>query len=233
YTVMDTLIRIYKSSPHTSLDHTNETDGTNTQKADEQNKGKQAKINDNDNELTRRISTVVEPSNTITTEQERDLRRHSHTGTFRRGLSIEQNETTTTITTITKTVDKKCSIKSNDTIVVLPTIPSMDVDESNDMSHRPLAPLASSETFSDVDAISRDSQQKQDNKISSINNEENHLNEESSHKTTKSDFDSLEKLFDFPSSDISSENRLDVEHSSHTTARIRFSDTNEIINSDK
>ncbi len=38
YTVMDTLIRIYKSSPHASLDNTNETDGTNAQKTDEQNK---------------------------------------------------------------------------------------------------------------------------------------------------------------------------------------------------
>jgi hypothetical protein len=35
---MDTLIRIYKSSPHASLDNTNETDGTNAQKTDEQNK---------------------------------------------------------------------------------------------------------------------------------------------------------------------------------------------------
>jgi hypothetical protein len=32
---METLIRIYKSSPHSSLDHTNEAD---TQKTDEQNK---------------------------------------------------------------------------------------------------------------------------------------------------------------------------------------------------
>ncbi|CAM4810531.1 unnamed protein product, partial [Rotaria magnacalcarata] len=37
YTVMETLIRIYKSSPQTSLDHTTETDGTTTQKNDEQN----------------------------------------------------------------------------------------------------------------------------------------------------------------------------------------------------
>lgn len=35
---METLIRIYKSSPHTSLDHANEIDGTNVQKNDEQNK---------------------------------------------------------------------------------------------------------------------------------------------------------------------------------------------------
>ncbi len=72
---MDTLIRIYKSSPHASLDNTNETDGTNAQKTDEQNKydeiefiwnvyfsnivcrEKQIKINEHENELTRRIST--------------------------------------------------------------------------------------------------------------------------------------------------------------------------------
>ncbi|CAF0748514.1 unnamed protein product [Rotaria sordida] len=228
YSVMDTLIRLYKSSPHTSLDHTNEIDGTNIQKSDEQNKGKQIKINENENELTRRISTVLDISNTQSKEQERDLRRHSHTGTFRRGLSIEQNETTTitttTTTTLQKIVDKKCSIKPHDTIVILPSIPSMDVDELNDTSHRPLAPLASSETFSDVDALSRDSQQQQDLKISSINNEESNI------KTPKSDFDSLEKLFDFPSSDISSEARLDIERSSQqSTTRIRFSDTDQII----
>ncbi|CAF0742957.1 unnamed protein product [Rotaria sp. Silwood1] len=234
YTVMDTLIRIYKSSPHTSLDNTNEIDGTNIQKSDEQNKGKQIKINENDNELTRRISTVVEISNTKKAEQERDLRRHSHTGTFHRGLSIEQPEATTPTTTVTKTVDKKSSIKSNDAIVMLPTIPSMDVDDSNDILHRPLAPLASSETFSDVDALNRDTQQKQDINSSSIDNEENHLKEESTCKTTKSDFDSLEKLFDFPSSEMSSETHLDIEHPSQsTTTRIRFSDMDQIITSDK
>ena len=41
---MDTLIRVYKSSPHTSLDHTNETDATNAQKSDEQNKYEMTKF---------------------------------------------------------------------------------------------------------------------------------------------------------------------------------------------
>lgn len=36
YTVMDTLIRVYKASPHVSVDHTNETDANNTQKNEEQ-----------------------------------------------------------------------------------------------------------------------------------------------------------------------------------------------------
>ena len=34
---METLIRVYKSSPHTSLDHTTETDA-NAHKTDEQHK---------------------------------------------------------------------------------------------------------------------------------------------------------------------------------------------------
>jgi hypothetical protein len=38
---MDTLIRVYKSSPHTSLDHANETDATKT---DEHNKYEKIKI---------------------------------------------------------------------------------------------------------------------------------------------------------------------------------------------
>jgi hypothetical protein len=41
---MDTLIRIYKSSPHTSLDHTNETDGAHAQKTEEQNKYEKIEI---------------------------------------------------------------------------------------------------------------------------------------------------------------------------------------------
>lgn len=38
YTVMETLIRVYKSSPHTSLDHTNDVEGGHghsTQKTEE------------------------------------------------------------------------------------------------------------------------------------------------------------------------------------------------------
>ncbi len=43
YTVMETLIRVYKSSPHTSLDNTIEIDGSNSNplnKTDEQHKQK-------------------------------------------------------------------------------------------------------------------------------------------------------------------------------------------------
>ncbi|CAF4372463.1 unnamed protein product, partial [Adineta steineri] len=66
---------------------------------------KPIKISEIDNELTRRISTVVETSVTTTTEQERDLRRHSHIGSFQRGISIDQNEIVTT-TVVTKTTEK-------------------------------------------------------------------------------------------------------------------------------
>jgi hypothetical protein len=35
---METLIRVYKSSPHTSLDHTVEIDGATTHKTDDHHK---------------------------------------------------------------------------------------------------------------------------------------------------------------------------------------------------
>ena len=48
----------------------------------------------------------------------------------------------------------------------------MDIDESSDTPHRSLAPLASSETFSDViAALNNDDQQKQDAQSLSPNNE--------------------------------------------------------------
>jgi hypothetical protein len=110
------------------------------------------KINEVENELTRRISTgtfkredrglvasidlldiaVVETIDAATTEQEHDLRRHSHIGTFRRGLSesnkqrlyddhgylrlgIDQNEAvTTTKTTTTTTTTTTMSLKGAD-----------------------------------------------------------------------------------------------------------------------
>jgi len=36
YTVMETLIRVYKSSPHTSVDHTTEADSVVVQKTEQQ-----------------------------------------------------------------------------------------------------------------------------------------------------------------------------------------------------
>ncbi|CAF0931183.1 unnamed protein product [Adineta steineri] len=232
HTVMEILIRIYKSSPHTSLDHTNETD---TQKTDEHHKEKPIKISEIDNELTRRISTV-ETSVTTTTEQERDLRRHSHIGSFQRGISIDQNEIVTT-TVVTKTTEKKISIKSSEATVALPTlatIPSMDIDELTETPHRPLAPLASSETFTDVNSLSHDDHKLQGNaKISSTKNKKEHLSPQTSSKTTKSEFDSLEILFDFPSSGISSNTHLNVEQPPHNMSHLCFNDNHQILTTDK
>ena len=110
----------------------------------------------------------------------------------------------------------------------------MDIEDSNDPLHPPLAPLASSETFSDVDALHRDSQPQLNVKKLSVDFKQNGIHEELSRKTTKSEFDSLEKLFDFPSSEISNEPSLEIEPTSrNTTSRIRFSDTDQIINANK
>jgi hypothetical protein len=126
------------------------------------------------------------------------------------------------------------SIKSTEATVILSTIPSVeDIDESIDMSHRPLAPLASSETFSDVTALTRDDQPKQEMKTASINNENKFLNPESSCKPTKSHFDSLEILFDFSSSGISNDIHVANENSTQDSSHIRSSETNPIINTNK
>ncbi len=110
----------------------------------------------------------------------------------------------------------------------------MDIDELVDTSHRPLAPLASSETYSDVVGLTGDDQQqKQDIKTSSTTHEEKPSNEQSSRKTTKSEFDSLEILFDFPSSGISTNTHLTVEQSSQAVNHISFSHNDQIISADK
>ncbi len=113
------------------------------------------------------------------------------------------------------------TIKSNEANVILSPIPSVDIDETGDTPHRPLAPLASSETFSDGVGLNHD---EQDNK----NN-----NQQTDRKIPKTEFDSLEVLFDFPSSGISSDAQLDIEQTSESTNHIRFSDANRTITSDK
>ncbi len=120
-------------------------------------------------------------------------------------------------------------IKPNEATVALPTIPSVDIDESIDtfLRHPPLAPLASSETFSDVAALSHDEQSKEDIKTLSTNNENK------SSKTTKHEFDSLEVLFDFPSSGISSDMHLEIGNTTQNSNHIRFSDANQIISTNK
>jgi len=120
-------------------------------------------------------------------------------------------------------------MKPNEATVALPTIPSVDIDESIDtfLRHPPLAPLASSETFSDVAALSHDEQSKEDIKTLSTNNENK------SSKTTKHEFDSLEVLFDFPSSKMSSDIQLETENKSQTADHRRRSHTNPLISTEK
>jgi len=115
-------------------------------------------------------------------------------------------------------------IKPTETTVNLSAMPSMEITSSMDRLHRPLAPLASSETFSDVGSIYRDEQQIKDlpknNRISNpiIRN---------------NDFDSLEILFDFPSVDLSNDSQPDILRSTENPCRIRFSDQTQIINTPK
>jgi hypothetical protein len=128
-------------------------------------------------------------------------------------------------------------LKSSDGNVMLPTIPSVDIDETLDILHHPLAPLASSETFTDVAALIREDQQKEEEKGLSVNNDLNSPKKESSIKiitpTTKTAYDSLEVLFDFPSSSISTDTQLEVVHTSQSANRIRFADNDQIISTNK
>ncbi|CAF3276365.1 unnamed protein product, partial [Rotaria sp. Silwood2] len=232
YTVMETLIRVYKSSPHTSLDHTVETDGTNSntiQKSDERQKEKKtSQINEHDNEFTRRVSEGAKLlTANFTTEQERDLRRHSHIGTFCRGLSIDHNETITTA----KTNEKKLSIRTTERSSGLITSSSMNITASIDKLHGTLAPLASSETFSDVVSICRDEQQKKH--LSSNNGISNNTDKNSSHITKDNDFNSLEILFDFPSVNLTNDSQTDMIRAPETHCRVRYSENTHTNNTTK
>lgn len=104
----------------------------------------------------------------------------------------------------------------------------MDVDESADAVHRPLAPLASSETFTDVVGISNGIEIPNDDKrLPSPEPETPTAADQPTDRTraAKSDFDSLEILFDFPSSGISTDTQLDENRISQSSNRIRFSDS--------
>jgi hypothetical protein len=119
------------------------------------------------------------------------------------------------------------SIKPNESNSFLPTIPSMDVDESAEAVHRPLAPLASSETFTDMAGISNGSGMLPNDKpLLSPEPETPTANNQPTNQTkaTKSDFDSLEVLFDFPSSGISTDTQLDEGRIPESSNRIRFSE---------
>ena len=124
------------------------------------------------------------------------------------------------------------SIRPNESISFLPTIPSMDVDESVDAAHRPLAPLASSETFTDVVGISHSERQHDDQPVTSPEPESPSPAHQQPNrtKTTKSEFDSLEILFDFPSSGISTETQLDESRISQSSNRIRFLEDERVLN---
>ena len=101
----------------------------------------------------------------------------------------------------------------------------MNIAESIDRLHRVLAPLASSETFSDVTSIYRDEQQKKDLPITLISEEK------PVRMGRNNDFDSLEILFDFPSTDLKTDSQTNLLRPSHSPSRIRFSETPQIITS--
>ena len=103
------------------------------------------------------------------------------------------------------------------------------MDDGIDALNPPLAPLASSETFSDLVMLNSDVQENRDNKIPSNNNEDDRLSQEAKHEKVKNDFDSLELLFDFPSSEISSDIHLNVEQSSKS---IRFPENHKTLNAE-
>ena len=102
----------------------------------------------------------------------------------------------------------------------------MDNIGSTNRENRVLAPLASSETFSDVNSIFHDEQQTKKDLPSVSNSEE---------KTTRinrnNDFDSLEILFDFPSMDLTTDSQRNLQRPSHSPSRIRFAQNTQIINS--
>ena len=171
---------------------------------------------------------------------------------------IDQHEPVTTTTTTTTAVVTKITEKSlfkseilsivryfncievtiktgatHMTLPMLPTIPSVDCEETTDQPSRPLAPLASSETFSDVAALANDDQPAKETLSVSTETDNSSSKGKTAVKTTKSDFDSLEVLFDFPSSGLSSDTPLETEDAIRTSTHIRFTEMNQIIGTEK
>lgn len=101
----------------------------------------------------------------------------------------------------------------------------MNITESIDQLHRVLAPLASSETFSDVTSIYHDEPQKKDLPIK-VTCEEKPVG-----MGRNNDFDSLEILFDFPSNELKTDSQANLLRPSQSPSRIRFSETPQIITS--
>ncbi len=112
-----------------------------------------------------------------------------------------------------------------------PSTPLMNVTGSMDKLHRPLAPLASSETFSDVGSIYNEEQKQK--KGVSMNNGLKNSEKIPTRITKNTDFDSLEILFDFPSVDLSTDSPNEIVRPPGSPCRIRFSENTEIINTTK
>jgi hypothetical protein len=122
------------------------------------------------------------------------------------------------------------SIKSTEPTLVLPGTSSMDIARTVEKLHRPLAPLASSETFSDVGSLCHNDRQKTN---LPVNNGTSYFDTQSNTITRNNDFDSLEILFDFPSTDLFTDSQNDVIPTVETPCRIRFSENTQIINTNK
>lgn len=122
------------------------------------------------------------------------------------------------------------SLKSIETSNNLAAHPAVDPPGFATRTHPTLAPLASSETFSDVVSLYHDEQ----SKANAARTDEPLQTEQRSRRTTKiNDFDSLEILFDFPSSNLSNEVQSTTSHPTEAPARIRFSENAQIININK
>ena len=122
-------------------------------------------------------------------------------------------------------------MKSGDSGSNLPTILSIDLDDASGTLDRSMAPLASSETFSDGISICCD---EQDKALATAQPNGLLKSEKPSNlKATSSNFDSLEVLFDFSSSSLTNEPPTEPKRSSETPSRIRFSDNIQTINPSK
>ena len=104
------------------------------------------------------------------------------------------------------------NVRINEPLPALSAIPSMDVEETNETKNRPLAPLASSETLTEVNVLGVN-----ENKV------------EATARTPKGNFDSLELLFDFPSSGISNDTQLDDVQTPESLNQIRFAPDDETM----
>lgn len=114
--------------------------------------------------------------------------------------------------------------------VVLSTSSSIDIVGSIDRLHCALAPLASSETFSDVVSISQDDPPK---KSTPVKNDTSSTEKNTNRIIKDNDFDSLEILFDFPSTDLTNDPQTDTVRKTENPCRIRFSETTRSNNTTK